>query len=219
MTAAALVDLGILSIIIVSILIGILRGATREVLGILGWGGAFCTVFYGLPLFRPLGRHYIHNPMIADACVGLILFVLSLTVFIIISRSVSSGIKGSALSGLDRSLGLLFGLVRGGIILCLIDMVFSLFYPSALPLAFQQARLMPWVAQGAAYLKELIPSEYLPDVPDTPPSRNPQDERPSFGASPSLEDTVKNLSILKPISTPKNLEQLLEKHGGTESSE
>ena len=57
------VDLVILIIIGLSILIGILRGATREVLGIAGWIGAFAVVFYGLPLFRPLGRQYINSPM------------------------------------------------------------------------------------------------------------------------------------------------------------
>lgn len=219
MTATALVDLGILFIIAVSVLIGILRGATREVLGIMGWGGAFCTVFYGLPLFRPLGRHYIQNPLLADACVGIILFVLSLTVFIIISRSVSSGIKGSALSGLDRSLGLIFGLVRGGLIVCLIYMVFSLFYPSSLPVAFQQARLMAWVAQGAGALKQLIPSEYLPDMSESTSSLKLDEEGLSFGIAPNLEETVKNLSTLKPISTPKNLEQLIEKHGSSRRAE
>src|SRR3990167_294789 len=100
-----MVDFAIIFLLGISILIGILRGATREVLGIAGWVGALATVFYGLPLFRPLGRYYIHNPMIADAAIAGVLFILSLAVFILISRLISTKVKGSLLGGLDRSLG------------------------------------------------------------------------------------------------------------------
>lgn len=212
-TTAGFVDLGILLIIGSSIFIGVLRGATREVLGIMGWIGAFCTVFYGLPLVRPIGRYYLHNPMVADVCVGSILFILSLTVFILISRTLSTGVKGSLLGGLDRSLGLVFGFIRGVVIVCLMYMVFNLFHSSTpLPSSFQQARLMPWVAQGAVYLKQLIPSDYLHDTSISLKTHTGEEGVP-FEVIPNVEETVKNLSILKPISPSRNLDQLIEKYG------
>lgn len=205
------VDLSLIAIIALSMVMGLMRGATREVLGIAGWGGAFMTVFYGLPLCRPLGRHYIHNPMVADAVVGGVLFILSLAVFIILSRLISSGIKGSALNGLDRSLGLVFGFGRGVVLVSLFYLSLGFFYPeTAFPPSVQNAHFIAWVKQGALALKYIIPASYLPDTKE--PLCINDLEVLHRSTLPSLDDTVKTLSTLKPTSPLKKLDQLIEKH-------
>jgi membrane protein required for colicin V production len=201
------VDLAILIIIGISILIGVLRGATREVLGIAGWIGAFAVVFYGLPLFRPLGRQYIHSPMIADAVVAGILFIFSLAVFILISRLISSSVKGSIFGSLDRSLGLVFGFLRGVVFICVAFLLLSLYYsPAQIPEIILSARFTPWIMQGADEIKRIVPHDYLPqDL--TQPTINPLDAKDLIENSlPSLEDTVKNLSTLRPVSPKKPTE-------------
>ncbi|HUX79493.1 MAG TPA: CvpA family protein [Alphaproteobacteria bacterium] len=199
------IDLAVIGIIGVSILIGILRGATREVLGIAGWIGAFAVVFYGLPLFRPLGRQYIHSPMVADLVIAGVLFIISLAVFILISRLISSSVKGSMLGGLDRSLGLVFGLVRGVLVVCLAYLTMSFFYqPKDIPQSVATARFMPWIAKGALELKHLIPKDYLPRDLKQATTIDPLDAKDLLENSlPNLEETVKNLSTLKPTSPLK----------------
>jgi len=201
------IDLSIIVLLGLSILIGILRGATREILGIAGWVGALATVFYGLPLFRPLGRHYIQNPMIADAVVAVILFVLSLAVFILISRTISVKVKGSLLGGLDRSLGLVFGFLRGLLVVCLIYLVLGFFYPPGeMPHVIKQARFTPWFKEGAKELTRFIPKDYLPQKDRSLSTIHPLDAQDLLEHSlPSLEETVKNLSTLRP-TTPKKPE-------------
>jgi membrane protein required for colicin V production len=208
-----MIDLGVILIIGFSILVGILRGATREVLGIAGWIGAFAVVFYGLSLFRPLGRHYIQNPMIADIVVAGVLFILSLAVFILISRLIASSVKGSIFGGLDRSLGLVFGLVRGVLLVCLAYLTMSFFYPvKDIPQNVKTARFMPWIAQGANELKRLIPKDYLPRDLKQTTMINPLDAKDLLENSlPNLEETVKNLSTLKPASPKKPTPQDEEK--------
>lgn len=202
-----MVDFIILALLGISILIGILRGATREVLGIVGWVAAFATVFYGLPLFRPLSRHYIHSPMLADAVVAGILFILSLAIFILISRMISTKVKGSLLGGLDRSLGLVFGFIRGVLLLCIVYLAMGFFYPPGqMPDAIRHARFSPWFAQGAQELKRFIPKDYLPQKDLSLSTINPLDAKDLIEHSlPSLEETVKNLSTLRP-SSPKKVE-------------
>lgn len=197
-----MVDFAVIIIIGLSILIGIVRGATREVLGIAGWVGAFAIVFYGLPLFRPLGRTYIQNPMLADAVVAGILFVISLTFFILISRLISSSVKSSVLSGFDRSLGLLFGFIRGGLVICLAYLSMSFFYSTdKIPQVVQSAHFTSWIAQGTIELKRLIPRDYLPQNISQASTINPLDAKDLIENSlPTLEDTVKTLSTLKPTS-------------------
>lgn len=200
-----IVDLIIIALLGLSILIGVLRGATREVLGIAGWVGALAIVFYGLPLFRPLGRHYIHNPMISDAVVAGLLFILSLAVFILISRTISTKVKGSLLGGLDRSLGLIFGFLRGILVLCIIYLAMGFFYPPGeMPEAVKNAKFTPWFSEGAQELKRFIPKDYLPQKDHSLSTINPLDAKDLIENSlPSLEDTVKNLSTLRPSSPKK----------------
>ncbi len=215
LSSASMIDCGVLLLIALSILMGVLRGATREVLGIAGWAGAFATVFYGLPLCRPLGRQYIQNPMMADAVTAGLLFVLSLAVFIVISRMLSSCIKGGLLSGLDRSLGLVFGLVRGGVIVCLIYLSLGFFYPAGhIPPAVEEAHFTPWVALGAHKLKQLIPTEYMPQQAEL---EQLKEEISLEFPKPGIEETVKGLSTLKPTSPQKvkDLEMLIETHGAS----
>lgn len=222
-----IIDFGIIFLLGLSILVGVLRGATREVLGIAGWIGAFVTVFYGLPLFRPLGRHYIHNPMIADAVVACVLFVLSLAVFILISRTLSVKVKGSLLGGLDRSLGLVFGFLRGVLVLCLAYLALGFFYPPGkIPDLIKNARFTPWFMDGAEKLTHFIPKDYLPRKDRSLATIHPLDAQDLIEHSlPSLEETVKNLSTLRPTSPKKsepapevpkkeddNLENLIEKN-------
>ncbi|MBS0271725.1 MAG: CvpA family protein [Proteobacteria bacterium] len=215
-----MIDLAIIAVIGLSVLIGVLRGATREILGIAGWIGAFVVVFYGLPLFRPLGRQYIQNLMIADAVVAGILFLLSLGVFILISRLISSSVKGSIFGGLDRSLGLVFGFVRGVLVICIIYLVMNSFYPAdEVPPSVKTARLIPLIAQGALELKRFIPKGYLPQDLKGATKINPLDAKDLLeNALPNLDETVKNLSTLKPTSPKKTpppttggLEMLIEK--------
>ena len=217
-SSAHMVDGAVLLIVVFSILIGFIRGATREVLGIAGWVGAFATVFYGLPLCRPFGRHYIHNAMIADAVTAGLLFVLSLAIFIIISRMLSSCIKGGILGGLDRSFGLVFGFVRGVLVVCMGYLAISFFYPPPeIPQAIQTARLTPWIVLGTEKLRLLIPKDYLPQdraLHTLVPSSAPDLLETHLS---TLEDTVKHLSTLKPLSPQKakNLDSLIEVYDTT----
>lgn len=222
-----MIDLAVLVIIGFSILIGIVRGATREVLGIAGWVGAFAIVFYGLPLFRPLGRAYIHNPMIADAVIAGVLFIFSLAFFILMSRLISSSVKGSVLSGFDRSLGLVFGFIRGGLVICLAYFSMSFFYSSdKIPSLIKVAHFTPWIAQGTFELKRLIPKDYLPENISQVATINPLDAKDLIENSlPTLEDTVKTLSTLKPTSLKptynqkekEGLDNLIEENGAETS--
>ena len=211
-----MIDLLILFLLGLSILVGVFRGATREVLGIAGWIGALATVFYGLPLLRPLGRQYIHNAMLADAVIAGLLFVLSLAVFILISRTLSVRVKGSLLGGLDRSLGLVFGFLRGVLVVCLAYLVLGFFYPPGqTPEAIKTARFTPWFKEGAQTLTRFIPKDYLPQKDLSLATIHPLDAQDLIEHSlptleetvkTTLEETVKNLSTLRPTSpkaTPK----------------
>ncbi len=72
--------------------------------------------------------------IVADFGTGIVIFVLSLVILSLMSRRISKKVKESPLNAVDRSLGFLFGLLRGALIVCIAYIGLGMFYPQDLPL-------------------------------------------------------------------------------------
>lgn len=165
MSSINMVDFAVLGLLLVSAFIGIARGFTREVLGIGAWAGAFLTALYGLVIVRPLLAPYIKNPFVADVVAGLILFVIALFIFGSLSRMVSRSVKGSVLGGLDRSLGFIFGIARGGMVLVMIYFIATLVSNAEKwPQEIKDAKFYPYVLDGAAWIRSVIPADAIKNL-------------------------------------------------------
>lgn len=158
-------DLGIIGIIFLSALVGFVRGITRETLGLLSWGGALFIAFYFYPSLRPFLMPYISSTLIVDVLSGLILFFISLLILILLTKGLSNQIKGSILSGLDRTFGIFFGLARGWILTSLSYLVLAFFLnPTLWPQSIKDAHLLPFVSYGANLILEIFPDTNLPNT-------------------------------------------------------
>src|SRR5215469_17889334 len=153
-------DLVLIAGIALSALLAFARGFVKEALSIAAWGGAAMTALYGLNYARPYARQLITNQTLADVAAGVALFVVSLIIYSILTSLLSGRIKHSALSAVDRALGLLFGIARGIVIACLAFIAFNWAVPERdWPGFVREARTRPFIAQGAELLKSLVPSE------------------------------------------------------------
>lgn len=153
-----LTDIVILVIILLSGLLALIRGFVKEVLGMAGWvGAAFVTLY----LFRPVVpyfRSFITIPWLADAAAGLVIFVIALILLSGISHAIAVRVHQSNFSALDKSLGLMFGLLRGVVVVCLAYLALAwAMPPDQYPPWMQGARTMPLVERGAQLIKGLIP--------------------------------------------------------------
>ena len=107
----------------------------------------------------------------ADGIAGLTVFIGSLIVFTIISHTIGSRVRASALSTLDRTIGLIFGFGLGTIIVSLsyIGMVWAMDLPREVakqPQWIQEAKSRPFLKWGAAQLQSLAPTS-LGFIPTT----------------------------------------------------
>lgn len=153
------IDIAILTIMGISCLMGIVRGLTREILGLMTWLGASFGAYATYPAVSHIARGYIANPMIADSISGVALFIIYLIVFSIISFNISNAIRGSVMGSLDRGLGLAFGVIRGAVLLCAIEILFSLFIlREAQSQNIKTARFVPIVRRGADELLTMLPA-------------------------------------------------------------
>jgi membrane protein required for colicin V production len=154
------IDIGILGIILLSGLVGLVRGITREFFGLVSWTGAIVSSYLGFPYAGKISHMYIHTPMLADGAAYVGLFVCFLIIFSIISQVLSNIIRDSSLSGIDRSLGALFGMVRGLIIIIVVEIsVGFLMARSQHPEQVHQSHLMPMIYRFSDATKQMLPEK------------------------------------------------------------
>ncbi|MCL2474064.1 MAG: CvpA family protein [Alphaproteobacteria bacterium] len=107
-------------IVLVSGLLALIRGFVREFLSLCAWVGAYFIAIGFYEPVVPLVKPYISNDKFAQwAAIGAV-FLAALIVFSIIGYLLSGLVKGKVFVWLDRSAGLLYGLLRGVVVLCLV---------------------------------------------------------------------------------------------------
>lgn len=156
--SAYIVDIVVVAVILLSALFAFVRGFLREVLSIGAWVAAGIATYFGLPLLRPFGRQYIEIELVADVATGVAIFVVVLVVASVVSHFLTRGVRESALGPLDRSLGLVFGVARGALIVCVLLLIVDVFYArESRPAWLAEARTLPMVQAGADILRALVP--------------------------------------------------------------
>jgi membrane protein required for colicin V production len=155
-------DLIVLAIIVISGLLAFARGLVREVLSIVGWVGAAIITLYGIQYVRPyVGLFVRQDQIIVDVVSGTIIFIVTLVALSLASVGVARQVKDSQLNTLDSSLGFVFGVARGMVLICLSYMVMLWALPPAEhPKALREARTLPFIETGAELIKGLVPETW-----------------------------------------------------------
>lgn len=217
----------------ISGLVACIRGLTREILGLLSWTGAAVLALFSLPAVRHIARAYIKNPLFADALTLLLTFLALLISFSILSHVFSNYVKESGIGGLDRVLGLAFGVFRAAILLGLIDIFLSILVGrDHYPPSVQNAKFTPVIIHFSNGLKTLVPQSLLDTLhsyaaqqkpipsnsqPTTPGiSSDSSEKEPSASSNPqsptpekallSAEQAVNALAKLTPKATKPSAE-------------
>lgn len=173
------VDAVLLAVIVISALHAFFRGLVREALGVGAWIGAGLMALIGLPHVRPLIQPYVEQPYLVDAIAAGGIFLAVLIILKIIISWIAGLVQASILSGLDRVLGLVFGVARGAFLIVLAYIVGTLALPAPdrWPTPVREARALPYVADAAARLAALTPPAYRPSLPElsAPPTPRVED--------------------------------------------
>lgn len=117
------VDYSILGIFVVSMLLGVWRGLTREVLSLLTWIAAFVVAWMFHRPAAAMIAPYIPDPVLgmAAACAGV--FLLALLVGALLTHLLVSLVRESGFSPADRTLGGGLGMVRAVVIVSLFVLI------------------------------------------------------------------------------------------------
>lgn len=151
-------DLIVLGIFLLSGVLAFARGMAKEILRLAAWVGAGYAAIYGFAFARPYARDVIPVDFLADSVAGIGIFLLALVVFLFLANLIAGHLKDGSLGALDRSLGFLFGLVRGAVIVSLAYLFLGWIATGEnLPNWIVEAKSRPLVEQGAALLVRIAP--------------------------------------------------------------
>lgn len=159
------IDWALLAVLLVSVVIGLVRGFVFEVMSLLGWLAAwFGSQYLGRELspHLPLGEPGSAGNM---AAAYVICFIGILLAWALMAKLIRMLIHATPLSMPDRLLGAGFGLLRGGVLLLALATVVAL-TPLAQAKPWQSSDGARWIGVALIGLKPLLPVEmarYLPN--------------------------------------------------------
>src|SRR5271166_647719 len=153
-------DLAVLAIVLVSALLSMLRGFTREVLAIASWAAAAAAAYYFYPVVVPYLTPYIHKDIVAQAIAAAIVFFATLIVVSLVTVRLSDAILDSKIGALDRTLGLVFGVARGFLLAVVAFAIFNwLVSDKQQPEWVKNAKTRPVLTDTADRIVALLPED------------------------------------------------------------
>lgn len=163
------VDFAVLGVLAVSGLLALSRGFVREVLGLAAWAGAAAFTYWGLPLARPRFEQWISSPEWVTPITAAALFIGSLLILMVVSSWIGHIVRASALGGLDRTMGLVFGLARGALLVVFAYIATCMVIPiDQWPGVVLHARSLPLAYLGAAWVVDHLPPDVRPHISAPP---------------------------------------------------
>lgn len=107
------VDIVIPGIIVISVLLGLMRGFVREALSLVGWLVAFWVALTFAQILAELFLGSISVPSLRIVVAFTILFVVTLILTALVNRLAGQLVRRTGLTGTDRMIGMVFGIARG----------------------------------------------------------------------------------------------------------
>ena len=203
-----ILDLILLAVMLISGLLALVRGFMREILSIAAWGAAALVTLYAFGKLLPTAKTYIQNETIASVAVVAGVFIGTLIVVSIVTVRISDMILDSRIGALDRTLGFLFGLARGLLILVVAYQFFIWLVPDKQRPDWVTAAKSRTVLDGTGqWLMSLLPDDpentilkrFKKNKPDDDQTDAEQAAPAGDGYSKPARDSLKKL-IEKPAS-------------------
>ena len=162
MTGLTWFDLTVGGLMIISGLLALMRGFTREFTSLIAWGAAAAAaaVAFFTPELTQQAQVYIPQEWLAKAAVAGAVFIVVLIILSLISIRFTDWLLDSSPGAFDRTLGFFFGLVRG-LALVIIAYAFYIFFMPE-PKRFdgvREARVLPQLENLLITAADYIPGD------------------------------------------------------------
>jgi len=188
-----LLDVVLIVVMLISGLLAMVRGFMREILSIIAWVLAAGATLYAYAKLLPLAKQYFNNDIVAAVAVIGGVFLLTLLIVSILTVRLSDMVLDSRVGALDRTLGFLFGLARGLVIVVVAFLFFAWLVPSKTQPAWVANAKSKVVLQSTGdWLMSMLPDDPESTILNRFKKPQPEDAEPADappGKRGSLEAT------------------------------
>jgi membrane protein required for colicin V production len=155
-----LLDLIVIGVMLISALLAMVRGFTREVLAIAAWAAAAVAALFLHGYVLPYVKPYIKNETVAQIASGSAVFLVVLIIASFITIRISDMILDSRIGAIDRTFGFLFGAARGLLLAIVAFIFFSYLVPEkSEPAWVQNAKSKQILVSGRDWILSILPSD------------------------------------------------------------
>ena len=144
---------------LVSAVLAMVRGFSREVLSIASWVAAAAAAYFFHPVLLPYVKPYIDSDKVQLAAAVAIVFFVALIVVTVITMKIADFIIDSRIGALDRTLGFLYGAARGVLVVAVGLLFFSWLVGSNPPAWISEAKSRPLLEGVGQWLEGLLPDD------------------------------------------------------------
>lgn len=196
-------DVIILIVVAISALIALNRGLVKEVLSIVGWVLATMAIIYLLPVCLPFTKKFVASGILAGILTALMIFVLFFVIWIYSTSQVIGKIRTSKLNGLDRLLGLFFGVMRAFLLVVLFNIMVSWIIPEDKQAeVLTESKYYQLAGSFAKPLEEMIPQETLDLIKEKTKSLSAEeDEETEEDEKPAEKDEA--VELFEKLAQPR----------------
>jgi membrane protein required for colicin V production len=194
------VDIGVLVVLLISAILGMVRGFIRELFSILAWVGAAAISYFAYPLVQPWLNDLIGIELLSELGSAVGVFIIAMIVLTLIFAAIADKLRGQKTGALDRSLGLVYGLARGGVVLVAAYMIFSWFVPPQEQWPWlESARTIAPLRNASARVEQAIPEESWAWLSETLDK-----QRPTMDPIPPLDPALATELLSEPPPAPRD---------------
>ena len=206
---------------LVSAMLAMVRGFSREILSIASWAAAAAAAFFFYPLVLPYVQPYIDNEQIAMVAAAGVVFIVALIIVTVITMKIADWIIDSRIGALDRTLGFLYGAARGILVVAVGLLFFNWLVGANPPAWIADAKSRPLLESIGTWLEDMLPDDpensilkrLSPDEPEpepgaetapaeTPPAESPPADAPPADAPPAEVPPAEAPVIVPPTDAP-----------------
>lgn len=144
---------------LVSAMLAMVRGFSREVLSIASWVAAAAAAYFFYKPVLPYVQPYLDNEQFAIAAAAGIVFVVALIIVTIITMKIADFIIDSRVGALDRTLGFLYGAARGILVVAVGLLFFNWLVGTHPPAWVSEAKSRPLLEDIGTRLQALLPDD------------------------------------------------------------
>ena len=144
---------------LVSAILAMVRGFSREVLSIASWVVSAIAAFFLYPVVLPYVQPYISNSMLAMLAAAAVIFFIVLIIMTIITMKMADFVIDSRVGALDRTLGFVYGAARGILVVAVAYLFYSELVGTNQPTWVAEAKSRPLLESIGGWLEGVLPDD------------------------------------------------------------